>query len=304
MMVRLRRLLEMIRFSHTLFALPFALLASVMAWVAPRPDGQLMRFRWQDLLGILICMVAARSAAMSFNRLVDRDVDAANPRTATRHLPAGLLTTRGVIGFTVVCGLVFQGATVLFLPNIWPLVLALPVLAVLLLYSLTKRFTMMSHFWLGLSLMLAPVCAWIALRGEVLLAHPDDLLLPVLLGLAVLVWVAGFDMIYACQDADFDRQAKLHSIPARLGIRGALRLAAACHVLTVLVLVSLPWLFPTLGLGFLYLGALAGVAMLLSYEHAIVRPDDLTRVNVAFFNVNILVSVGLLVVGSLDLLWI
>lgn len=303
MLRTIRHLLEMIRFSHTLFALPFALLAAVMAWVTPLPAGEApLRFSWQHLGGILLCMVAARSAAMAFNRLADQQIDAANPRTRARHLPAGLLSRGSVILFTVLCSGAFVAGTLLFLPNPWPLVLSVPVLLFLLGYSYAKRFTPFAHFWLGIGLMLAPVCVWIALRGQVLTEHPADLLPALLLGLAVFCWVSGFDIIYACQDADFDRKFQLRSVPAALGVPLALRLAAACHVVTVLLLASLPVLCPQLSLGWIYGTGLAAVALLMVYEHSLVRADDLTRVNLAFFNVNAIISLGLLLVGTIDLL--
>jgi 4-hydroxybenzoate polyprenyltransferase len=301
-MQTIRHILEMIRFSHTVFALPFALLAALMAWTTPTPAGPPAPFRWQHLLGILICMVAARSAAMAFNRLADRRIDAENPRTKSRHLPAGLLSTSSVVLFTIVSSVIFVAGTLLFLPNVLPLVLSVPVLLLLLGYSLAKRFTSLAHFWLGVALMLAPVSAWIAIRGQVLMAHPADILPAVMLGLAVLAWVAGFDMIYACQDADFDRQAKLRSIPAKFGVAGALRLAALCHLATIVLLAALPWVCPQVPLGWIYGIGIAVVACLLAYEHLLVRPTDLTRVNIAFFNINAVISIGLLVVGAIDLL--
>src|SRR5258708_7660049 len=216
MMSLMRRLLEMIRFSHTIFALPFALLSAALAW---RDDD----FRWLDLLGILLCMIFARSAAMAFNRVADRRIDALNPRTAQRHLPAGSLSLRAVIGFTLLCSAGFVVSAALFLlrepSNPWPIYLAGPVLAFIVTYSFTKRFTVLAHFWLGASLMLAPLAAWIAVRGMV------DLATPLVIGGAVLFWVSGFDILYACQDADFDRKAKLASIPARIGIPASLRVA-------------------------------------------------------------------------------
>jgi 4-hydroxybenzoate polyprenyltransferase len=307
-MVRtIRHLLEMIRFSHTLFALPFALLAAVMAWTTPltphhSPLTPPPAFQWQHLAGILVCMVGARSAAMAFNRLADRRIDAGNPRTAMRHLPAGTLSLASVVLFTLSSASVFLAGTLLFLPNWLPAALALPVLLFLLAYSYAKRFTRLAHFWLGGALMLAPVCAWIAIRGQVLLADPEDILPAVILGGAVLAWVGGFDIIYACQDAEFDRGAKLHSVPAAVGIARALRIAALCHLATLLLLALLPWLAPQVPLGWIYGLGVAAVAILLVYEHALVRPDDLTRVNAAFFNVNVIISVGLLVVGTIDLL--
>jgi 4-hydroxybenzoate polyprenyltransferase len=299
-----RHILEMIRFSHTLFALPFALLAAVMAWTTPITTTHRAppSFHWQHLVGILVCMVAARSAAMAFNRLADRAIDAENPRTKSRHLPAGILSVGCVAAFTLGSALLFVAGTLLFLPNRLPLMLSVPVLLFLLAYSYTKRFTALAHFWLGTALMLAPVCVWIALRGEILMTSPADILPALLLGGAVLMWVGGFDIIYACQDVEFDRSAKLNSIPASLGIRGALRLAAFCHLLTLVLLASLPLVCPQVPLGWIYGTGVAAVAVLLVYEHLVVRPDDLTRVNVAFFNVNALISIGLLIVGAIDLL--
>jgi len=285
---KLADILGMIKFSHTLFALPFALLGAALA--AHGPDG--WRGRPQDWLGLLLCMATARSAAMAFNRLADRRIDALNPRTASRHLPSGQLSASSVAIFTLASALAFVASTLLFLPNRWPVILSVPVLLWLLAYSYTKRFTSLAHFWLGAALMLAPIAAWIALRGD--LRWP-----PVLLGLAVLFWVSGFDIIYACQDAEFDRASGLHSIPGALGVKNALRLAAACHAVMVVALVALGWVYP---LGWVYFAGVGAVAVLLAYEHAIVRPDDLSRVNVAFFQVNIAISMGLLVFGVADLL--
>lgn len=302
---RVRQILEMIRFSHTLFALPFALLAALMAWATPAINGQQIIFRWRDLAGILFCMVMARSAAMAFNRVVDREIDARNPRTLRRHLPAGSLPLSAVVLFTTLCAVGFVLSTLWFLPNRLPLYGALPVLALLLGYSYAKRFTVLSHFWLGASLMLAPVAAWIAVRGSFVLENPRDLLPALWLGTAVLLWVGGFDIIYACQDAEFDRKAKLYSIPARFGIPAALRIATVSHMGMLVMLLTLP-LTPALGgphlaLGTIYWIGAVFVACLLSYEHWIVRPDDLTRVNTAFFRINAVVSLGLLVLVAIDL---
>ena len=337
---RLKMFLELIRFSHTIFALPFALLSAAMAlWIrywswrmlefAYQAEENMRRatpmlggdgpgqylpgvsgpsspppeywFRWQELVGILLCMVFARSAAMAFNRLVDAKFDAENPRTVRRHIPAGLLSSATVTLYTVVCSVGFIASTALFLPNRWPLILSVPVLLFLCGYSLTKRFTSLAHFWLGASLMLAPVAAWIGILGDSAfdfehgLAYP-----PLILGGAVLLWVAGFDMIYATQDFEVDRKLRLKSIPARLGVTGALRLAAVCHLGMVGLLFALPSFFPGFGMIW-YVGA-GLTAALLVYEHALVRPDDLTRVNAAFFTCNAIVSLGLLVVGLMDLL--
>jgi 4-hydroxybenzoate polyprenyltransferase len=290
MLRRVRTLLEMIRFSHTIFALPFALLSATLAW---HQKG----FSGLELAGILLCMVFARSAAMAFNRLADRKIDAANPRTATRHLPTGQLTPAAVAWFLLASCLGFVASTLLFLaadpPNPWPLYLSVPVLVFVGAYSFTKRFTVLSHFWLGTSLFLAPVAAWIAIQGM-----EANFAVPLLLGLAVLFWVAGFDIIYACQDVDFDRRTGLASLPARLGVQASLRLALLCHLAMIGLLVAFYW---AAGMGAVYLVGLAAVAVLIAYEHWLVRPDDLSRVNQAFFHVNGIVSVGLFVIVLIQL---
>ncbi len=288
------KLLSLVRFRHTLFALPFALLAAAMAWAANARSSSPVPFRWLDLAGILVCMVCARSAAMAFNRIVDRRLDALNPRTAGRHLPSGELGLGAVAGFTVVCSLGFVAGTLFFLPGNWvPAAAALPVLALLFGYSFAKRFTVLSHIWLGAALMLAPVAAWVAVR-------PVFSGAPLVLGGAVLCWVAGFDVIYACQDFEFDRRMRLRSLPARLGVGPALRVAAGLHAAMVALLLLLPLVYEPFGI--VYTAGVACIAALLVYEHSVVRPDDLSRVNLAFFHVNATVSLGLLVVGVVDLL--
>jgi 4-hydroxybenzoate polyprenyltransferase len=293
MLARMRLLLEMIRFSHTIFALPFALASAALAWRTR--EGK--PFHALELVGILLCMVFARCAAMAFNRIADRRLDAGNPRTAQRHLVTGALSLSVVCLFTAGCALAFVGSTLIFLTvanNAWPLYLSVPVLLFIGAYSYTKRFTFLAHFWLGASLFLAPVAAWIAIQG------PSNLLVPVLLGLAVLFWVAGFDILYACQDVDFDRRAKLHSVPARFGIQSSLRIALACHVVMVIMLLALAWAAAPY-LGAIYVVGVWGVIVLLAYEHWLVRPDDLSRVNQAFFQVNGIISIGLLLVVLLQL---
>jgi 4-hydroxybenzoate polyprenyltransferase len=188
-----------------------------------------------------------------------------------------------VTAFAVVCAAGFVASTLLFLPNSWPVCLSLPVLLFLCGYSFTKRFTVLAHFWLGAALGLAPIAAWLAVRGEV--AWP-----PVVLGA---------DILYACQDVEYDSQAGLHSVPARLGIVRALRLAAICHLITVLALLALPYVYPQFG--WIYTAGIIVIALLLAYEHRLVRPDDLTRVNIAFFHVNAVISIGLFVLGVTDL---
>jgi 4-hydroxybenzoate polyprenyltransferase len=290
MLSAFRKLLELVRFSHTLFALPFALLAAALAW---RDET----FRWQDLVGILLCMVFARNAAMAFNRLADRHYDAGNPRTSSRHLPAGSLSLTTVCLFTLLCCGGFITSTLLFLfrepANPWPLYLSGPVLIFILGYSLAKRFTSLAHVWLGVALMLAPIAAWIAVRGIVAMT------VPFLLGAAVAFWVTGFDILYACQDVTFDRAKGLHSIPARFGVARSLRIAALCHAVMFGLLVGLDFASPHLGN--VFLSGLVLIGGLLIYEHSLVRPDDLTRVNRAFFQINGVISVGLLVLVLVQL---
>lgn len=282
MLATIRKLLELVRFSHTIFALPFALLSAAVAWKAEP-------FRWLDLVGVLLCMVFARSFAMAFNRLVDRHIDAKNPRTANRHLPAGTLSVGLVALFTVVTVAGFVASTLLF-ANPWPLYLSGPVLAFLAGYSLTKRFTSLAHAWLGVSLSLAPVAAWIAIRG------PVEMQDPLLLAAVVLFWVTGFDILYACQDADFDRKEGLHSIPARFGVRRSLRIASYCHGIMFWLLFALLMTSPALS-GPIFLLAWLAVGVLLTYEHSLVSPENLAQVNRAFFQVNAVISIGLLAVG-------
>ena len=282
------QILEMIKFSHTLFALPFAIMGGALA--VSRPGVVIHGIKpWA---GILVCMIGARSAAMAFNRLADRHFDARNPRTATRHLPSGALSARSVTLFCLMASAVFVCGTAIFLPeNPWPIRLSIPVLLWLGGYSLAKRFTSMAHVWLGLALGMAPAAAWVAFRGE--LSMP-----PVLLGLAVTCWVSGFDILYACQDYEFDQRAGLHSIPARFGIARSLNLASILHFLMILMLIGVGVQMP---MGAIYFGGVGAVAILLLYEHSLVKPDDLSKVNQAFFQVNILISTGLLLMTIADL---
>jgi 4-hydroxybenzoate polyprenyltransferase len=278
----LRTTLEMIKFSHTLFALPFALYAAFLAaggW--PKLD---------ILLKILAAMVGARSAAMAHNRLADRRIDAENPRTASRALPSGSLSVGFVRAFLVVSVAVFIAAAA----SLNPLTLALsPVaLGLLLLYAYTKRFTALSHLVLGLCLALAPIGAWIAVRGSVET-------LPILLGLAVLFWTAGFDVIYALQDEEFDRRSGLKSIPARIGARRALVVSAVFHVAMAILLFAV-WTLS--GRGPILLLGIAATIGALVYQHAIVRPGNLSRVDAAFFTANGFVSVTLALCGIADVL--
>jgi 4-hydroxybenzoate polyprenyltransferase len=301
MWLKFQRFLELIRFSHTLFALPFALLASFWAWILPSPvPGIEVRFQWSDGLGILCCMVFARSFAMAVNRLLDRKWDGQNPRTSNRHLPAKLLEVGEVGWFALFCGVLFIASTLLFLPNRLPWMLSVPVLLFLGGYSLGKRFTWWVHLWLGAALMLAPICAWIALRGEILEKAPEDLLPAVWLGMVVLLWVSGFDILYACQDAEFDRRSGLWSIPARFGIRGALNIAKVLHFSMWFVAMGMTYWAPQLSLGILFRLVMVGVGGLLIYEHSVVSERSLDRMQLAFFQLNSIISVVILAAGTLD----
>lgn len=271
-----RLTLEMIKIEHTLFALPFAFLGAVLAANGlPSP---------RQILWIVVAMVGARSAAMAFNRIADRHFDARNPRTATRAIPAGLLSVGFVWAFTLLSAAVFLTAAAML--NRLTLLLAPVALASVLLYSLTKRWTQFSHIVLGWCLSIAPTGAWIAVRGEIGSA------IPLLLSLVVLLWTAGFDILYACQDYDFDRREGLRSIPARVGIARALWISRALHAGAFLALV---WLYVLTGLGPLAFAGVIATGALLVYQHRLVRADDLGRLNAAFFTTNAFVSVILLV---------
>ena len=267
-----RLTLEMIKIEHTLFALPFAFLGAVLA------ANGLPSLR--QVLWIIVAMVGARSAAMAFNRIADRQFDARNPRTATRALPTGLLSVGFVWAFTIISAAVFLLAAVML--NRLTLLLAPVALASVLLYSLTKRWTQFSHIVLGWCLAIAPTGAWIAVRGEIGSA------IPLLLSLVVLLWTAGFDILYACQDYDFDRREGLRSIPARFGISRALWIARGLHTVAFIALV---WMYVLTGLGPLAFGGVLATGTLLVYQHRLVRADDLGRLNAAFFTTNAFVSV-------------
>ncbi|HLL71646.1 MAG TPA: UbiA-like polyprenyltransferase [Pyrinomonadaceae bacterium] len=272
----IRTTLEMIKIEHTLFALPFALLGALLA-------ARGLPSAWQ-LLWITLAMVGARSAAMAFNRIVDHEFDAANPRTRTRAIPAGLLSLKFAWAFTLAsAALFFVAAAMLNRLTLW---LAPVALASVLFYSYTKRFTSLSHLVLGWCLAIAPTGAWIAVSGS--LSSP----VPLLLSLVVLLWTAGFDVLYACQDIDFDRAAGLRSIPARTGIPRALWIARLLHAAAFAALVAL---YSTATPGAFALVGVVATGALLVYQHSLVGADDLSRLNAAFFTTNAFVSVILLI---------
>jgi len=278
----LRVTLEMIKWEHSIFALPFALCGAMLA-AGGFPTVH-------QLLWIIVAMVAARSAAMAFNRWADNSIDAANPRTSARALPAGQLTPAFVVTFVVVSSAIFILAASRL--NRLTLLLSPVALAILLLYSYTKRFTRWSHLVLGFALGIAPAAAWIAVRGSL------DLRI-LFLTAAVTFWVGGFDVLYACQDFEFDRQTGLHSIPRYLGIRRALWVARAFHMIMLALLIALLWSF---GMGKLAVAGVAVVAALLAYEHSLVSDDDLSKLNAAFFTMNGVISVLFFVFVAGDLL--
>ncbi len=273
---RIRLTLEMIKFEHSVFALPFALTGALLAW---RDAGFPRDLLWARLALIILAMVAARSVAMAFNRVLDADIDSRNPRTRSRHLPAGLLSRRFAWGFIVFWAAVFFLAA----GGLNPLCLKLAPLAlgIVMFYSFTKRFTSLAHLVLGFSLGIAPAAAWIAMRGSL------DLRI-LWLTAAVTLWTAGFDIIYACQDYAFDVQSGLYSIPRRLGIPGALWAARILHLGMLACLVALVRSF---GLGAVADAGIVAVAGLLLWEHRLVRADDLSRIDAAFFTMNGYVSV-------------
>ena len=284
---RLRLTLDMIKFEHSVFALPFALTGALLAW---RDSGFAIPGLAQRFVWILVAMVSARSAAMAFNRIIDADIDARNRRTAGRHLPAGLLSARFAWGFELVASLVFIWAARQL--SFLCFVLAPVALAILFVYSFAKRFTMFAHLLLGFCLGIAPAAAWIAMRGSL---DPRICWLTA----AVMFWTAGFDVIYACQDFEFDTAEGLFSIPRRFGIARALVLARILHLAMIACLVTLVVVFH---LGALSVAGIVAVAVLLIYEHGLVKVDDLSRINAAFFTVNGYVSILFFAFWAADIL--
>ncbi len=286
---RFRLTLEMIKFEHSVFALPFALTGALLA---AREDGFLTRDLGWKLVWIVVAMVSARSAAMSFNRVLDAGLDAKNPRTQMRHLPARLLSVRFAWGFIVISSLVFLLAARALNPLCFAL--APVALGVLFFYSFTKRFTSFSHIVLGFCLGIAPAAAWIAIRGSL------DLRI-LWLTAAVTFWTAGFDIIYACQDYEFDHREGLFSLPKIMGIAGALWVSRIFHVAMLSCLAMLAW---TLSLGPLSISGIIAVALLLAYEHSLVKANDLTRVDAAFFTMNGWVSMLFFFFWAADIIFL
>ncbi len=278
-----------IKLSHSVFALPWAVLAVFLAAKTGRPqEGQIVL--------IVVCMVLARTCAMASNRLLDARLDALNPRTARRAIPSGKLSSRFVAVAVIACAIAFVLATSGFgiLYRNWiPLIASVPVLAFICAYPLLKRFTRLCHYYLGAALALAPVCAWVAIAGSLALE-------PLLMAGAVLLWTAGFDIIYACQDYESDIQTGVVSVPSTLGIAGALWVARLTHVACVAMLVALGIASPRLAT--FYFVGVGLTAVLMTVEHAIVRPNDLSRVNVAFFTINGIIALSVGALGVMDVL--
>ena len=286
---RIRNYGRLVRFSHTIFALPFALASVALAW----PTHPV---RWDSLLWILLAMVGARSAAMAFNRLVDQKFDALNPRTQGWELPRGTVKFWEAVLLTVVSSFIFVFAA--YQLNQICFILSPVALAVIFFYSLTKRFTWTSHLFLGLALALAPLGAWLAVSGSPI--DLDELKIPLFLGAAVLFWLAGFDVIYSLQDLDFDREQGLKSIPVRYGVAGALRLSSGFHLCTAIFL-ALVGLASVAGI--IYWLGYAAITAVLFWERRIVTPNDLSRIKRAFFDFNAYVSLGYLLTIITDLVW-
>jgi 4-hydroxybenzoate polyprenyltransferase len=279
-----------IKISHTVFAMPWAILATVLAW--HRTGGTIVG----KLAAILVCMITARTAAMASNRLLDAELDRSNPRTARRAIPSGQLSTKFVTAALLLCAALFVAATGVFWiawNNVWPLVLNVPVLAFICAYPLLKRFTRLCHYYLGAALALAPICAWIAISGGIALP-------PVLMAGAVLCWTAGFDILYACQDFDSDRETGVVSVPARVGISRALWISRATHAACLALLVALGVLTPELSS--LYFAGVAIAGVLLIVEQSLVRADDLSKVGLAFFTINGIISLIVGALGVVDVL--
>ena len=274
-----------IKIQHTVFALPFAVMSAFLS-AGGLPETE-------KLLWIIVCMVGARSAAMAFNRIVDVRFDKENPRTQDRALPSGKINVGNYAVFLIASSALFVFAA--WMLNSLAFYLSPVALAIVFFYSLTKRFTAFSHFWLGLAISIAPVGAWVAIREEISFTS-------LLLGAAVIFWLIGFDILYACMDIEADRANRLHSIPERFGIETALKMAFASHAVMVVFLLVL--LEPTVLLGWVYLAGVALVAGLLVYEHSLIKKDDLSKVNMAFFNVNGIISIGLMAFVIVDCVWV
>jgi 4-hydroxybenzoate polyprenyltransferase len=282
---KVKTLARDIKISHTLFALPFALLSAFLAANGWPGAGK--------LLLILLCMITARTVAMSMNRLIDAELDSLNPRTQGRALPSGSLSSVFYMGVVLLCSSTFIVSTALFgyYKNIWPVIFSLPVLLFISAYPFLKRFTRLCHYYLGAALALAPICSWIAVKGNLELP-------PIIMAGAVVLWTAGFDIIYACQDFQSDLETNTFSIPVKFGIKTALAISRLTHTLAAALLLLLPLAAPQFGIIY-FVGAGLAIALLIA-QHAIVKPNDLSRVNLAFFTLNGIISLLLGTLGIID----
>ncbi len=284
MLAKLKIIFSDIKIQHTVFALPFAVMSAFLA-AEGLPE-------WETLGWILVAMFGARNAAMAFNRMVDAKLDANNPRTSARALPTGKLTLTQYAVFLVLSSALLIGAS--YMLNPLAFYLSPVALAIVFFYSITKRFTVWSHIYLGFALACAPVGAWVAVKEEISLVS-------LILGAAVVFWLTGFDIIYSCLDVEADHKSDLYSIPRRFGVDRALKIAYAAHGIMILLLFAMLW-HPALGA--LYALGVIGVAGLLVYEHSLVKIDDLSKVNFAFFNVNGMIGIGLMCVVIMDCVWV
>ncbi len=297
---KLSRYASLVKLSHTIFGLPFTLAAGILAHRAATAElvdqvpGDGVGMTWLKLVWIIVAFTGARTTAMGFNRIVDRKIDAANPRTATRELPAGTVTLRGAWIMTILAALVFVGAAAAL--GLVALMFSPLCLVVICGYSLFKRFSWAAHLILGVALSLGPAGAWVAVTGK--LAGFE---LPAVMMVAVATWVAGFDVIYSLQDREFDEQAKLRSIPVAFGVRGSLWISGILHVLTAAALIAVHVLA---GLGVAHLVGMVLVIAILIYEHWIVRPNDLSRINKAFFDLNGWISIAYFAAMLIDVVWL
>jgi len=285
LLVKLSEIFADIKIQHTVFALPFAIIS---AFIAAGGFPETNKMLW-----ILVCMLGARSSAMAFNRIVDVRFDVKNPRTQDRALPAGRVDIKSYWLFLIASSALFVFAAGML--NLLALYLSPLALLIVFFYSFTKRFTAYSHFWLGLAISIAPIGAWVAIREEISFSS-------LIIGVAVVFWLVGFDILYSCMDVEFDRRSGLKSIPQKFGIENALRIALISHVMMVVFLLGL--LLFVDELGFLYFAGVVIVTGLLFYEHYLVRPDDLSKINIAFFNMNGMISIGLMIFVIIDCIWI
>jgi 4-hydroxybenzoate polyprenyltransferase len=292
----LARLASLVKLSHTIFGLPFTLAAGILAHRAAINEGlgDGVGMTWLKLVWIVVAFTGARTTAMAFNRIVDRKIDAKNPRTTTRELPAGTVSVRAAWALAILAALAFVGAAATF--GMIALLLAPLCLLIICGYSLFKRFSWAAHLMLGLALSLGPAGAWVAVTGGL-----EGFVLPAVMMVAVATWVAGFDVIYSLQDHEFDREAGLHSIPVAFGVRGALWISGVLHLLTAAALIGVHLIA---GLGIAHLIGMSLVVAILIYEHWIVRPNDLSRIDKAFFDLNGWISIAYFAAMLIDVLWL